>query len=130
MSARRLVLCFFTYERSLKMKGLAKVVELNADGRAMNNMIVVSRHPAASQFILAELGLPATTPVFNGNVTEEMVAGKHVVGNIPLRLCAVCDRVTAVEFDGTPPRGAEYSADDMRNAGATLRTYKVRRVME
>ena len=33
--------------------------------------------------------------------------------------------VVAVEFQGAPPRGQEYSLADMLSAGAVLRRYRV-----
>ena len=59
------------------------------------------------------------------SATAEDVAGKVVYGNIPLHLAAAADSVWAVEFDGPPPRGAEYGIAEMEQAGARLCCYKV-----
>jgi hypothetical protein len=88
-------------------------------------VVIVSRHPAAIQFIIEEAGLPADTPVITGNATEEDVSDKHVYGNIPFYLANCAARVTVIEFTGAPPRGAEYTKEDMYLAGAGLATYKV-----
>ncbi len=64
-------------------------------------------------------------PFIRAEVKADDVRGKHVVGNLPLHLAALCASVTAIEFDGPPPRGAEYTAEDMKQAGARLRRYVV-----
>jgi hypothetical protein len=89
-------------------------------------VIVVSRHEGAVQW-LRELGY--NEPVYD-EVSEEQVRDKEVVGNIPLHLAALATSVLAIEFEGRPPRGKDYSADDMRKAGARLVRYKVIRVNE
>jgi len=66
----------------------------------------------------------ADVPV-KAEVSADDVRGRHVVGNLPLHLAAMCASITAIEFDGPPPRGAEYTADDMDRAGARLRAYRV-----
>lgn len=58
-------------------------------------------------------------------VTAADVRGRHVVGNLPLHLAALCASVTAIEFAGPPPRGAEYTAAEMTAAGARLARYVV-----
>lgn len=115
------------------------------------NRVVVSRHPAAVQFIADELGFevspiyglvreyPPDTPVeerlydygecipvITGNATIEQVKGKHVYGVLPLHLAAAATTVTVIEFSGPPPRGQEYSLAQMREAGAKLVTYTVK----
>jgi len=62
------------------------------------------------------------------SATPEQVNGRRVVGNLPMALAYLCERFAAVEFDGPPPRGAEYSADDMDAAGARVVEYAVRRL--
>jgi hypothetical protein len=58
-------------------------------------------------------------------VTADDVRGKHVLGNLPFHLAALCASVTVIEFAGVTPRGAEYTADDMTAAGARLAMYAV-----
>ena len=91
----------------------------------MTDVLIVSRHPAAVEFVRAASPDFAGAPVMTGNVTADDVRGKHVAGNIPLHLAQYAASVTAVEFDGDPPRGAEYTAEDMSAAGAHLCTYRV-----
>jgi len=114
--------------------------------------IIVSRHPAAIEFIARQLGgqtathqgkqcieIDVTHPDDIGTpehyacqlipivaqATAADVRGKHIYGNLPLHLAALAAKVTVVEFDGAPPRGQEYSLEDMQAAGAVLRTYVV-----
>lgn len=89
--------------------------------------IIISRHPAAIDFIRANDARFLTAPVITGNATPDDVRGKVVAGNIPLSLAALADEVVAVEFSGAPPRGAEYTAADMVAAGARLECYVVKR---
>lgn len=97
--------------------------------RAQNvRPVIVSRHPAAIEFIREKAGLPEDTPVIE-QATEADVVGKVVYGNLPLNLAARALKVYAVEFRN-PPRGAEYTVEDMRAAGATLRAYTVVRNYE
>lgn len=80
----------------------------------MNN-IIVSRHPAAVEFIARELGGDLTSDglfVFVGDdrgnrlydvpvltsATADDVRGKHVYGNLPLHLAALAAEVTVIEF--------------------------------
>lgn len=85
--------------------------------------VIVSRHPAAVEFIRRQLGWD-DVPVL-AEATREDVAGAVVAGNIPLHLAAEAAYVIAVEFSGAPPRGAEYGMAEMEAAGARLAPYKV-----
>ena len=88
-------------------------------------VIIISRHAAATEFIIEESGLPDSTPVFAGNVAVNDVAGAVVYGNLPLHLAAAAAAVVTVEFEGAPPRGAEYGLAEMYQAGARLRLYRI-----
>lgn len=68
--------------------------------------------------------LDRSIPV-RAEVTADDVRGKHVVGNLPLHLAVLCASVTVIEFAGAPPRGAEYTEEDMAAAGARLARYAV-----
>lgn len=81
--------------------------------------VIVSRHPAAIDFIREELPEFTDAPVM-ASVTPDDVRGKVVAGNLPLHLAAVAATVYAVEFSGAPPRGAEYGVAEMRAAGAQI----------
>lgn len=59
------------------------------------------------------------------DVTPDDVHARVVWGNLPLHLAKEAKEVVAIEFAGAPPRGAEYSANDMEKAGARLARYRV-----
>lgn len=102
------------------------------------NKIIVSRHPAAIRFIARHLCgfvaqqepnviIPGETeeiPVI-AEATPEQVFGKQVYGNLPMHLAVFAAAVHVVEFQGSAPRGAEYTLEQMDAAGARIRTYKV-----
>jgi putative CRISPR-associated protein (TIGR02620 family) len=90
----------------------------------MSDTIIVSRHAGAVEWLRRHYPELAEAPVV-ASAIPDAVRGKIVVGNLPLSLAAEAAEVWAVEFTGTPPRGAEYSADDMEAAGAVLRRYRV-----
>lgn len=89
--------------------------------------VIVSRHPAAIEFIRANDARFLAAPVITGNATPDDVRGKVVAGNLPLSLASVANEVVSVEFTGAPPRGAEYTTADMEAAGARLESYVVKR---
>ena len=72
--------------------------------------VIVSRHPAAIEFIRRELPDFSDAPVVE-SATSFDVKGKEVAGNLPLHLAALAKSIWAVEFVGTPPRGQEYGLD-------------------
>jgi len=90
----------------------------------MSDVLIVSRHPAAIEFIKEESRLDDSVPVLE-SATAGDVCGCVVYGNLPLHLAAYALAVVAVEFDGEPPRGREYTLDDMHAADARLRVYQV-----
>lgn len=91
----------------------------------MTDRVIVSRHPAAVEFIRRELPEFADAPVV-ATATAEDVAGKDVAGNLPLELAALANVVFAISFpSGNAPRGQEYSLADMDAAGATIRSFRV-----
>jgi hypothetical protein len=87
--------------------------------------VIVTRHHAVAQFVrAARPDLFRHAPVLTGTVSERDVCGRLVAGNLPFRLAAACARFWAVEFD-KPPRGQEYTLDEMLSAGAVLVEYRV-----
>ena len=87
--------------------------------------VIITRHPATEAFIRAEKSIFADALCISGNATAADVKGKFVAGNIPLHLAAQAISVFAVEFTGNPPRGQEYTHEDMIDAGAYLAEYMV-----
>lgn len=93
----------------------------------MSNYVIVSRHPAAIEFIKESDDRFFNAPVIAQAHADDVI-GKFVAGNLPLNLAALAAEVVAVEFSGAPPRGAEYGIEEMRAAGAVLRHYVVQQV--
>ena len=91
----------------------------------MDNTIVVTRHPSLVQH-LVELGRITTeTPVI-AHATEADVAGRHVIGVLPLRLAAHAASVTEVALNVPPElRGKELTLDDVRRYACATNTYTV-----
>lgn len=89
--------------------------------------LIVSRHNGAITWLRRHFPDWRDVPAV-ASITAEDVAGREVVGNLPMALAALCERYWAIEFQGTAPRGAEYSAEDMEKAGAHLVEYQVRPV--
>jgi uncharacterized protein YaiI (UPF0178 family) len=87
--------------------------------------VIVSRHAAAVEFIRDTLPEFAYAKIIE-QATPEDVRSTVVAGNLPLHLAALAARVVAVEFEGSPPRGSEYTRTDMEAAGARLVSYRVR----
>lgn len=118
--------------------------------------VIVSRHPAAIQFIASRIhpdwhppvitpgailwypvGLEPSDDQFDvpydtvpviASATADDVRGANVYGNLPMHLAALADTVYAVEFTGPAPRGQEYTMEEMLAAGATLTPYRVTKV--
>ena len=88
-------------------------------------VIIVSRHPAAVEFIRQATGLGPEIPVVDTIAAEDLrTANLIIYGNVPLHIAALAKAVVAVEFDGVPPRGSEYTLPEMQAAGARLRAYR------
>jgi hypothetical protein len=92
--------------------------------------LIVSRHAAVAQFVRAERYVFASATVLTGTISADDVRGRLVAGVLPFHLAALCERFWAVEFTGPPPRGQEYTLDEMRAAGAHLVEYRVSKVPE
>ena len=91
----------------------------------MSDYVIISRHPATIEWLKRNPSIPKDTPIVIGNASAVDVAGKVVIGNLPLSLASMAKAILAVEFTGTPPRGMDYSIEDMLMAGATLKGYIV-----
>ena len=97
-----------------------------------SSFVIVSRHgatPAYCREYLRGLGVEDVDSVVHiaGNATEDDVRGKIVVGNVPMHLGALALEVHAVEYPAFPPRGAEYSIEDMIAAGVRVSVYVISR---
>jgi hypothetical protein len=91
----------------------------------MPEFVIASRHPAVLEWLKRFPDIPKGTPIIMENACADGVAGKIVIGNIPLFLASRAKMVLAVEFEGAPPRGQEYTLEDMLKSGAKLSGYIV-----
>jgi len=92
----------------------------------MNIPVIVSRHVATVEFLKKHFSFLKDAEVLSGNVTAEDVAGRIVVGNLPMHLAQYAKEYWAVEFTGTPPRGQEYGEKELIEAGLNLCKYEVK----
>jgi len=84
--------------------------------------IIVTRHPALVEY-LAESGIvPSDAPCVS-HADASDVAGKHVIGVLPLRLAALAASVTEVPLDiPAELRGQELTVEQVRQyAGEPVR---------
>lgn len=115
----------------------------------MSMLIIVTRHAGAIEWIRRRMERSAQQPVvlretpdglclscpawaapipILSTATEGDVIGRIVIGNVPLHLASLALQVWAIEFTGNPPRGQEYTAEDMEASGARIRKYRVESV--
>lgn len=91
------------------------------------NKIVVTRHPALVA-LLVERGLVKEDVEVISHATPEQVAGKDVIGVLPLNLAALAASVTEVPLALTPElRGKELDLEILREIAGEAVTYKVTR---
>lgn len=92
----------------------------------MRPELIVSRHQATIDYLQKVFaGPPGTPPIpVKAQATEKDVVGKTVAGNLPLWLAHIASAVISVEFTN-PPRGREFSMEEMIDAGVSLRGYTV-----
>lgn len=88
--------------------------------------VIVSRVAADVALVARHLGYEVDGIPVIATATPDHVRDKVVYGNLPLPLACLAREVWVVEFEGTPPRGQEYTLADMLDAGASLRPYVVR----
>jgi len=85
---------------------------------------IVSRHPGAILWLQSQLKDFNDRRVVT-TITKAEAMGADIVGNLPMALASRCLRYRAIEFEGPPPRGAEYGAAEMAACGASLAEYVV-----
>ena len=85
--------------------------------------LIVTRHAGLVEW----LRLHGVTGEVIPHATEENVRGRVVYGVLPLNLAAAAARVYAIDLPGLKPeqRGKDLTPDEMDDAGATLRGYRV-----
>ena len=95
----------------------------------MNTVVIVSRHKATVRYLIEAGIAPADAHVIE-HATPDDVRGKHVVGNVPLDLAALADRITTVPLP-RPRRDAagrmeELNLAAIRAGAGEPKTYIVR----
>jgi putative CRISPR-associated protein (TIGR02620 family) len=100
---------------------------MNYGRRNKMNKVVVTRHPALVDY-LVELGLITKDTEILTHVTREDIAGKDVIGVLPLHLAAAAWSVTEVPLDiPAELRGKELDLEDLRQYAGKPVTYHVLR---
>lgn len=88
--------------------------------------VCVLRHAGTLEWLAGQVEGFSALPVIV-NATPADVAGKRVLGVLPLHLASVAASVTEVVID-PPPRGAELSAAEVAARNPSFRTFAVREV--
>lgn len=109
-------------------------------------IVIVSKHPAVTEYIIRELSpicpfcdeLEWETPGCRlarhqrpkviASAKGEDVVGKVVIGDVPLSLAARAKLFIAIEYEGSPPKGTDYSIEDMEAEGVYLVAYSIKEV--
>ena len=92
----------------------------------IENPVVVTRHPTLVDY-LRERGIISGECAVKAQVAPEDIAGRHVVGVLPLLLAALCAAVTVVDLEvPLALRGAELTLEQLREFARSVTTYHVR----
>lgn len=88
--------------------------------------LIVTRHAG----LVAWLAARGIVGEVIGHATGENVAGRAVIGALPLHLAALAESVTVVDLPGltAEQRGRDLTPAEMDTVGASLSTFKVERV--
>ena len=91
-----------------------------------SEFVIVTRHSGAVAW-LAERGI--TGEVIAHVSDPSQVAGRAVIGSLPLHLATLTKRIGSIDMPGlrADQRGADLSPEEMDAAGAALSWYIVRR---
>jgi len=94
--------------------------DANRDGR---ETVIVSRHAGAVEWLAAR----GITGEVIAQATPEDVAGKVVIGNLPLHLAAMTHQIGSIDMPGlrADQRGKDLTPAEMDAAGACIRWYVV-----
>lgn len=90
--------------------------------------VIVTRHNALIQHLI-EQGIVEEGAKVIAHATPEDVAGKHVIGVLPLQLAALTAKVTEVPLNlPAEMRGKELSIEDVRKYAGEIASYEVRKL--
>lgn len=91
----------------------------------MASQIIVTRHLALVQLLIERGIIEPDAPVIQ-HATPNDVAGKDVIGVLPLSLAALANSVTEIPLALTPElRGKELDIETLRSIAGEAVTYKV-----
>jgi ABC-type hemin transport system substrate-binding protein len=94
-------------------------------GERIMETVIVTRHAALVEYLLAEGIVPNNTPVLS-HASPEAITGKHVIGILPLSLAALAAKVTVVPLSLPPElRGVELTIEQVRQYAGSPETYRV-----
>ena len=90
-----------------------------------SEFVIVTRHSGAVEW-LARHGISGQVIAHVSDPAQ--VAGKAVVGSLPLHLAALADRVGSIDMPGlrADQRGQDLTPEEMDAAGAVINWYEVR----
>jgi putative CRISPR-associated protein (TIGR02620 family) len=90
----------------------------------MKDALIVTRHPAMVTFLREYCGITGTV-IAHATATD--VAGRHVVGTLPLHLAALAASITEVTLHlPAELRGQELTVEQLDEYSESLRTFVVR----
>jgi len=89
-------------------------------------MLIISRHAGAIEW-LKQRGIEGRVIV---HATVDDIRGEDVIGHLPLALASCAASVTTIDLPFLRPeqRGKDLSPEEMDEAGACTRTFRVREV--
>lgn len=91
-----------------------------------NKIVVVTRHKALVELLLERNIINEGKFTLIEHATPKEVAGKDVIGVLPLRLAALADSVTEIPLALTPEdRGVELPIERLRQIAGDAVTYRV-----
>jgi len=90
-----------------------------------SEFVIVTRHSGVIEW-LARHGISGQVIAHVADPAQ--VAGRAVIGNLPLHLAALATRIGSIDMPGlrADQRGADLSPEEMDAAGAALSWYEVR----
>ena len=90
-----------------------------------NEFVIVTRHSGVVEW-LAQRGISGQVIAHVADPAQ--VAGRAVIGNLPLHLAALTESVGSIDMPGlrADQRGADLSPEEMDEAGAAIVWYEVR----
>ena len=95
-------------------------------------VLIVTRHQALVDYIKENTNLldGVDNPVYLSHANKEDVAGKDVIGVLPLYLAAEAKTVTEVVLENVPQelRGQELDLSQIKKIPVGIRRYKVEEV--